>query len=138
MGVAGWPMLEEASAMIRFSRRLLQVWVLAAPVSGVAAPFCIYNESIPPQCMYYDAGSCNQRAAQIGGYCSVNTKEARLPANGRWCMVTSSMVTMCAYADVSTCQQDAQRQGAACVKAPAPPGKASTLGTDPFASTRPY
>jgi hypothetical protein len=113
----------------------MQALLLAVPVPAIAAPFCVYTEAVPPQCMYYDAGSCNQRALQMGGYCSVNPNEQHLtPSIGHYCLVTSGMASLCIYADQTTCQQDAQRQQAACIIAPARP---ESPALDPYRDTRP-
>jgi hypothetical protein len=68
--------------------------LLSFPVPAIAAPFCVGTEAVPPQCIYYDANSCQQRALQLGstGQCSVNPNEAHLtPSIGHYCLVTSGM-----------------------------------------------
>jgi hypothetical protein len=117
------------------SRRLLQVLALVVPLPAGAAPFCVHTESVPPQCIYYDAGSCNQRAAQMGGQCSVNPNDVRLtPSIGHYCLVTSGMASLCIYTDQTSCQQEAQRQRGACIIAPARP---ESPAADPYRDTRP-
>jgi hypothetical protein len=124
--------------MMPIARRLTQALLLALPVPALAAPFCVYNEAIPYQCIYYDAGSCNKRATQINGYCTVNTASVSLPpsGSGRWCLVTSSMASLCGYAAEGDCRRDASRQQAACIRAPRQP--APNAAVDPYQDIRPY
>jgi hypothetical protein len=103
------------------------------PIGGNAAPFCIGSEALPPQCIYYDAGSCNKEAVRQGGVCSVNTKEVHITRNvGQYCVVTSQQVSLCIYSDRSSCTAAATLQHGACVHSPetAPSG-----APDPFSST---
>ncbi len=70
----------------------------AAPMPAEAAPFCVQTEAVPPQCIYFDAGSCNKRAIQLGGTCSANESEVQLSgAIGHYCLVTSSLASLCIY-----------------------------------------
>jgi hypothetical protein len=58
------------------------------PFSVLAAPFCIESQALPPQCMYYDAASCQREATRQQAACSVNVKELPLSNNvGQYCMV---------------------------------------------------
>ena len=41
---------------------------LASP--ALAAPFCLQNQIIPPQCIYYDANECQHDAMRQGGVCA--------------------------------------------------------------------
>src|ERR1700753_915764 len=61
-------------------RRLAMLTLAALPVARLAfaAPYCVQTEAIPAQCLYYDAASCNARAKQMQGYCSVNTAELNI------------------------------------------------------------
>jgi hypothetical protein len=121
--------------MLHRSRRLLQVLALAVPAPVSAAPFCVQTESVPPQCIYYDAASCNQRAVQMKGRCSVNPDGVRLvPSIGHYCLVTSGMASLCIYTDETACLQEAQRQQGACVIAP---GRPESPAVDPYRDTRP-
>jgi hypothetical protein len=121
--------------MTHRSQRLMRVLLLAIPVPASAAPFCVETQAVPPQCIYYDANSCSQRAGQLGGLCSVNENELHLtPSIGHYCLVTAGMASQCIYADQNTCAQDAQRQQGACVLAPNRP---ESPAVDPYRYTRP-
>ena len=122
--------------MARISHRLLQISLLTLPVPAIAAPFCVMTEAVPPQCIFFDAGLCQQRANQLsGGECTVNPKEVRLtPSIGHYCLVTSVRASLCIYPDLDTCQKEAAHQQAACIIAPARPESPTA---DPFALTRP-
>ena len=124
------------AVMARIPRHLLQALLLALPGSAMAAPFCVTSETVPAQCIYYDAGLCRQAAGQLAaGECVVNQKEVRLtPSIGGYCLVTSTRVSQCIYPDLETCSREASRQNAACTIAAVRPG---TPGVDPFALTRP-
>jgi hypothetical protein len=126
----------EALGFMHLGQRLMQALLFAVPLPAIAAPFCVQTESVPPQCIYYDASSCNQRAAQMGGHCTVSPNERRVltPSIGHYCLVTSGMASLCIYTDENTCQQDAQRQQGACIIAPNRP---ESPAADPFRDTRP-
>ncbi len=121
--------------MARIPRHLLQALLLTLSGSGMAAPFCLTNEALPAQCIYYDPGQCRQAAGQQGGECVVNQKEVRLtPSIGAYCLVTGSRVSQCIYPDLDTCSKEAVHQNGACTIAAVRPGNP---GADPFALTRP-
>ena len=114
---------------------VLPLLLLITPATARAAPFCIQSQALPPQCMYYDAGSCNERARQLQGYCSVNQAEVHVAGGlGHYCMLTSSLVQSCIYVDRSTCERDARQQHGACVDAPARP---ESPAADPYRDIRP-
>ncbi len=120
--------------MMHLPRRLLAL-LLAVPVPAVAAPFCVYTEALPPQCLYFDASSCNERAKQLGGFCSANEAEVKvLGAIGHYCLLTSSLSSSCIYVDRADCNRDAQQQHGVCVEAPARP---ESPGADPYRDIRP-
>ena len=107
---------------------------LLIPVAGHAAPFCLGNESVPPQCIYYDANSCRKEAIRQGGICSANPRELHVSINiGKYCLVTSGQVSLCVYLDRAHCDADAARQNGACVSAPA--GAPGVGAPDPFSTT---
>ncbi len=115
--------------------RLLQISLLTLPVPAIAAPFCVVTQAVPPQCIFFDAGLCQQRANQLSGECTVNPKEVRLtPSIGHYCLVTSGMASQCIYADMNTCDREAAHQQGACIIAPERP---ESPKADPFALTRP-
>jgi hypothetical protein len=116
-------------------RRLMPTLLLTVPVPGIAAPFCVQTEALPPQCVYYDAGSCQKRAQQLNGTCSINGNEVRLtPSVGHYCLITGGMASLCIYTDENSCQKEATRQQGACIIAPSRP---ESPGVDPFRETRP-
>ena len=90
---------------------LLQALLLTLPVPAIAAPFCVQTEALPPQCIFYDSGSCQQRATQLNGTCVVNGNEVRLtPSIGHYCLVTGGSAAECIYVDMNSCDQEARRQ----------------------------
>jgi hypothetical protein len=109
--------------------------LLAMPLPAVAAPFCVYSEALPPQCIYFDPASCAKRATQLGAYCSVNGNEVQLStALGHYCLVTSGLHSSCIYVDEANCTRDARQQGGACVKSETSP---DSPAADPFHDIRP-
>jgi hypothetical protein len=124
-----------ALPMMHRFQRLMQTLLLAVPLPAIAAPLCVESETVPPQCFYYDAGACNQRAAQMGGHCSVNSNELRLtPSIGHYCLLTTGLTALCIYTDENMCQQEARRQQGACIIAPSRP---ESPPVDPYSATRP-
>ena len=51
---------------------------LGLTAAAQAAPFCLTNEMIPPQCIYYDAQSCQQEAQRQRGRLPVQQRLSRL------------------------------------------------------------
>jgi hypothetical protein len=91
---------------------------LAAPIGAMAAPFCLRNQMLAPQCIYYDAAECQRDAQRQGAVCSVNPSEFTLLAgSGQYCVVTSTRASLCVYADRNTCAAEAARQHGACMDA---------------------
>jgi len=89
------------------------------PLRALAAPFCIENQALSPQCMYYDANQCRLDAQRQGAICSANPKEVRLTRGvGQYCVVTSELVSLCVYGDREPCEADARRQNGTCTNAP--------------------
>ena len=83
--------------------------LLAAPLPVAAAPFCVQTEAIPPQCIYFDARSCNDRAHEMGGTCSVNTAEVHISVGlGHYCLLTSAQISACIYPERAACDAEAQ------------------------------
>ncbi len=120
-----------------FATRQLARFGWALILSGAAgqafaAPFCLQSQTIPPQCMYYDAAECQTDAARQNGVCSANPQEFTLQPNiGQYCLATSYGVAFCVYPDRATCMADAVRQHAACTAAPnVAPGKSP----DPYSA----
>lgn len=106
---------------------------LLTPVGGHAAPFCLGTQSVPPQCIYYDADSCRREAGRQGGVCSANPQEVRVSTNiGQFCVMTSQQVSLCIYLDRGTCEIAAAHQHGACVSSP---GVAPSGAPDPFSPT---
>jgi len=108
-------------------------WLAALTIAAVgaiaqpagAAPFCLKNQVLSPQCMYYDAQQCAREAGRQGAECVVNPAEVRMTQGGsEYCVVTSAQVAVCAYADRQNCAQAAARQHGTCTQAT--PGPART------------
>lgn len=103
--------------------------------SADAAPYCVQTEAIPPQCQYFDPASCDARAQQMGGYCSVNTAELQVaPGVGHFCELLSGNVANCLYPDYDSCNLRAKREHGVCVAAPA---RDESPPPDPYRHIRP-
>lgn len=97
---------------------LLTLVVGITPTPAPAAPFCIQNQVLPPQCIYVDAQECAREAQRQNAQCTPNISQNRLSQrHGEYCVVTSSGAAVCAYADYQTCSTEAQRQRGACMQA---------------------
>lgn len=103
-----------------FQRAIIGAILLAGLARpGEAAPFCIQNQSMPPQCNYYDASQCEHDAERQGGVCSANAQQFALQGGvGQYCVVTSGGASSCVYPDRGSCMAEAQRQHGACTAAP--------------------
>jgi hypothetical protein len=89
---------------------------LASP--GRAAPWCVSNQMIPPQCIYTDVNLCAQEARKQNGQCQPNPRERKLSAvNGQYCVVSPSGAPVCAYWDYATCSAAAGQNNGTCVQA---------------------
>ncbi len=94
---------------------------LAWSGTAAAAPFCLQMQGMTPQCLYYDAASCQLEAQRQHGDCSINKSEVTIRGgSGQYCMITSGLVTVCHYQDRDSCVADARRQNGACTDAPTP------------------
>jgi hypothetical protein len=123
--------------MHRHRRKLTLLAMMVLPISrlAIAAPFCVQTEAVPPQCLYYDAATCNARAKQMSGYCTVNTAELHIaPGIGHFCLLTSGNVSTCLYPDADSCNAEARRQNGLCVAAPA---RDESPAPDPYQHIRP-
>jgi hypothetical protein len=100
---------------------------------AMAAPFCLANQIIPPQCIYYDAHQCQVEAAKQNAECRANPAELHLTAGyGKYCVVTSGGASNCNYTDVTSCGREASRQNGTCVEGTeSRPGQ----GPNPFSAT---
>jgi hypothetical protein len=95
----------------------------------------VQTQAIPPQCIFVDAGSCNQRAMQLGGTCTVNPAEAHVsPGLGHHCLLTAARASACIYVDRSDCEREAQRQQGVCIDEP---GRPESPAADPYRDIRP-
>jgi hypothetical protein len=113
-------------------RRSILLAGMAWPIGAAGAPFCLQSQSLPPQCIYVDAGQCQQEAFRQGGVCSANPDQLKLQAGiGQYCLVTSTLASQCIYPDRSSCTAEAIRQHGACTIAP---GVAPGRSPDPFAA----
>ena len=89
---------------------------LAAPVSAMAAPFCLALPTGTPQCIYYDGAACARDAGKQNGSCQPNSAEAHVRPSrvGEYCLVMPSGYSTCGYADGNQCARDAIAQKGAC------------------------
>lgn len=114
---------------------LIGASVLATPSPAVASPYCVQTQALQPQCIYVDPASCNARAAQMGGNCTVNPSEVHVaPGLGHFCLLTSGQVSSCVYADRTDCDREAKHQQGVCIQAP---GRPESPGPDPYRDIRP-
>lgn len=128
------PAAARAPRHIRTTAAAVLTIVAASPVTQ-AAPFCVQTQAIPPQCIFVDASSCNERAMQMGGTCTVNPTEVHVSAGlGHYCLLTSSRVSACIYADRGACELEAQHQHGVCIDAPDRP---ESPRADPYRDIRP-
>ena len=98
--------------------------VLLAPPVTPAAPFCVQTQAIPPQCIFVDAGSCNERATQMGGTCyGQSRRSAGVPRIGPLLSAHVLAGLACIYADRGACDREAQHQHGVCVDAPSTAGE---------------
>ena len=115
--------------------RSIALLLLAMPLPAVAAPFCVESAALPPQCIYFDAASCAQRASQLGAYCSVNANEVHVQAAvGHYCLLTSTLVSSCIYVDRGSCDRDAAQQHGVCAQSTTLP---ESPAGDPYHDVRP-
>ena len=93
-----------------------------------AAPYCVAQQGIPNQCLFFDPGECKLRAQQLGGSCAANTAElpvASASPTFPYC-VTGPGYSACKFADRGACEAEAARMGVACVE-----GTAIATGAPP-------
>ena len=121
-GVSGW----------RLPPTILVFGSLVGPLPASAAPFCIANLSLPPQCMYYDAALCQKDAGKQGGWCTPNPAETHAASgSGKYCVAFSQGVALCIYQSRESCDEAAARQGGACYFDP----QRASGGPDPFSQS---
>jgi len=109
--------------------------MVAAPMPAKAAPFCVQTQAVPPQCIYVDASSCNKRANQLGGTCTVNPEEVQVTgAIGHFCLLTSGLVSSCIYPSKDDCDREARHQQGVCTHTTQLPESPTP---DPFRDVRP-
>jgi hypothetical protein len=91
------------------------LWV--APDTAFAAPFCIEEAGIPPQCLYHDVQSCRNEAAKRSGFCSANLEEVALPEySAPFCIIETGMAPVCAFQSGEDCNNEASKRSAVCVQ----------------------
>lgn len=111
-------------ALLVLSLSLLQLLI---PVESMAAPlFCLNAQGLEPQCHYYSANACHEKALKtLKGYCSLNPTEMEIPDGpGLWCLITSTRHALCYYDNFSSCQQQSKSKNGVCIrslKRPLPP-----------------
>ena len=88
-----------------FSRAFDRAAAAGHASAGRGGPVLRGVGGLPPQCIYFDAASCDKRATQLGAYCSVNGNEVHVSAAiGHYCLLTSSLVSSCIYVDQAQLQ----------------------------------
>jgi hypothetical protein len=97
-----------------------------------AAPFCLRNAAVPPQCIYYDPSQCAKESAKQGGWCEPNARETRITSGtGNYCVVVAQSAAICAYLSRESCAAEATRLHGVCYHNEAPGG---TGAPDPYAA----
>lgn len=87
--------------------------------AALAAPFCLQNQGMTPQCIYYDPAICQRDAQKQNAECGVNPRESKpMNGSGQYCLVMSGGISFCEYQDYDSCQAEARRRNAACTGAP--------------------
>jgi hypothetical protein len=116
-------------------RAAVFAWLAGLAVPAAAAPFCVESMALPPQCLYFDAASCQQRAGQLGGNCIANPDELTVRGEqGRYCVVSSTHAVSCIYEDQGACMTEAKHEQSVCVEAQ---GRPEAPGIDPYRDIRP-
>ncbi len=114
-------------------------WVVAGAVAlatlagpAGAAPYCVAQQGITNQCLYFDPAECKLRASQLGGSCAANPTELSLPTTNPtfpYC-VSGPGYSACKFADRGACEAEAARLGVGCVEGSAP--AAANAAPDPY------
>ena len=121
--------------MRMWRRVLLLACTVTTALPAAAAPYCVQTEGVGPQCLYFDPASCDVRAKQINGYCTVNAAELSIPPGiGHYCLLSSGNVASCFYLDSDSCNAESKRHHGVCVSAAA---RDESPPADPFRHTRP-
>jgi hypothetical protein len=80
-----------------------------------AAPFCLRNAAVPPQCIYYDPSECRRESTKQGGWCEPNPGETRMATGtGQYCLVGGQGAAICAFLSRESCDAEAARLHGAC------------------------
>jgi hypothetical protein len=116
----------------RPARLYCGIFLVCCSSTALAAPFCVENQALPPQCNYYDATECQKDAVRQGGVCDANPQQIALqPGIGQYCVVSSEGASSCVYSDRGTCMAAAARLGGAYTAAPT---VAPSRAPDPYAA----
>jgi hypothetical protein len=98
-----------------------------------AAPFCLRNAAVPPQCIYYDPDQCQKESIKQGGWCEPNASETRIAhGTGHYCVVVAQAAAICAYLSRESCTAEATRLHGVCYHDEAP--GVGTGAPDPYAA----
>jgi hypothetical protein len=109
--------------------------MLVLPLPAFAAPFCVRTQALPPQCIFFDAASCNARATQMGGLCVANPAELHVRSGlGHFCLMTAGNVASCIYTERGPCDAEAHHQQGVCIESPNRP---ESPAPDPYRDIRP-
>ena len=97
---------------------------------AAAAPFCLQNQGMTPQCIYYDPTICQRDAQKQNAQCGTNPREVKVTAGtGQYCLVTQERVSVCHYQDLGSCLSAARNQHAVCTGSP---NRSPTRPPDPY------
>jgi hypothetical protein len=108
----------------------LAIGCLIGPQAASAAPFCLRNLAVPPQCLFYDPNTCQRESIKQGGWCEPNPAETHIATGaGQYCLVTGGGAGFCAFLSRESCAAEANRLHGVCYH-----DEARTTGVpDPYA-----
>src|SRR4051812_37607188 len=81
--------------------------------SASAAPYCMTNAGLPPQCIYYDANLCRKDSEKQGEWCTVQAAAMKTASgSGQYCLALSQLhsIALCNYQSRESCDAEAARQ----------------------------
>lgn len=92
--------------------------LFVSAVAQAAPPFCLRGASAQPQCIYYSANACREKAANIvRANCILNESVIDIPEGpGLWCLVTSTRHVQCYYDNFESCNSQTRSKNALCVR----------------------
>lgn len=83
-----------------------------------AAPFCVLQAGITPQCFYNDVMQCRKNMTS-NGTCILNPETHVTYRGGMYyCVIQSNLIAECNYIDRSQCNDEARLNGSICIENP--------------------